>query len=531
LQQEASRKLYFSPSRTMKIAQRLYEGVELGDQVIGLITYMRTDSTRVSDDALANVRSYIDGRYGREYLPERPIFYRSSKSAQDAHEAIRPTAVERDPESMARYLDKDALALYTLIFNRFVSSQMNPAVYDRTTVDIAAAAAIFRATGQMMKFDGFMRVYMEGQDEPDEDEAATLPPMSEGDQLTLIKPLTAVKANSNGASKADADAAALGFSLEQHFTQPPPRFTQATLIKELEEKGIGRPSTYAAIMTSILNREYVEEDQSKRLRPTSLGRVVCELLVKAFPDILEVGFTAQMEEELDEVEEGRENWVKTLKRFYGPFEKRLGEAKKKMPTVKRKGLPTELKCELDGGAMVIKWGRNGEFLACSNYPKCTNTKEFKRDDQGNIVAQEPTAPAASDEVCEKCGKPMVRRRSRFGEFLGCSGYPDCDGIKRLSAAPVSTGVACPECKEGEVFERRSRRGKLFFGCGRYPKCKFASWDRVVAQPCPQCGSAYLVEKVTKREGARWQCPNKECGYQTAVETPASPAPEASPPGA
>ncbi len=531
LQQEASRKLYFSPSRTMKIAQRLYEGVELGDQVIGLITYMRTDSTRVSDDALANVRSYIDGRYGREYLPERPVFYRSSKSAQDAHEAIRPTAVERDPESMARYLDKDALALYTLIFNRFVSSQMNPAVYDRTTVDIAAAAAIFRATGQMMKFDGFMRVYMEGQDEPDEDEAATLPPMSEGDQLTLIKPLTAVKADSNGASKADADAAALGFSLEQHFTQPPPRFTQATLIKELEEKGIGRPSTYAAIMTSILNREYVEEDQSKRLRPTSLGRVVCELLVKAFPDILEVGFTAQMEEELDEVEEGRENWVKTLKRFYGPFEKRLGEAKKKMPTVKRKGLPTELKCELDGGAMVIKWGRNGEFLACSNYPKCTNTKEFKRDDQGNIVAQEPTAPAASDEVCEKCGKPMVRRRSRFGEFLGCSGYPDCDGIKRLSAAPVSTGVACPECKEGEVFERRSRRGKLFFGCGRYPKCKFASWDRVVAQPCPQCGSAYLVEKVTKREGARWQCPNKECGYQTAVETPASPAPEAAPPGA
>jgi DNA topoisomerase-1 len=254
-------------------------------------------------------------------------------------------------------------------------------------------------------------------------------------------------------------------------------------------------------------------------------------LVKAFPDILEVGFTAQMEEELDEVEAGRENWVKTLKRFYGPFEKRLGEAKKKMPTVKRKGLPTDLKCELDGGAMVIKWGRNGEFLACSNYPKCTNTKEFKRDDQGNIVAQEPTAPAVSDEVCEKCGKPMVRRRSRFGEFLGCSGYPDCDGIKRLRADPVSTGVACPECKEGEVFERRSRRGKLFFGCGRYPKCKFASWDRVVSQPCPQCGSAYLVEKVSKREGARWQCPNKECGYQTAVETPASPAPEASPPGA
>jgi len=497
LQQEASRKLYFSPSRTMKIAQRLYEGVELGDQgAVGLITYMRTDSSRVSDQAVASVREYIGNRYGANYLPDKPIFYRSSKSAQDAHEAIRPTAVERDPDSLARYLGKDELALYTLIFNRFVSSQMNPAVYDRTTVDIEAGEAVFRATGQVVKFDGFMRVYTEGQDEvADDEESATLPAMNEGEALKL-----------------------LGFEPEQHFTQPPPRFTQATLIKELEEKGIGRPSTYAAIMTSILNREYVEEDQSKRLRPTSLGRVVAELLVKAFPDILEVGFTAQLEEELDEVESGKENWVKTLRRFYGPFKKSLGEAKKKMPTVKRKGLPTGIKCELDGGEMVIKWGRNGEFLACSNYPKCTNTKEFTRDEQGNIVPQErpPVSADPTDETCEKCGKPMVRRRSRFGEFLGCSGYPGCDGIKRLKSDPVSTGVACPDCKEGEVLERRSRRGKLFYGCARYPKCKFASWDKVVAHPCPQCGSSYLVEKVTKREGARWQCPNKECEYRAPV---------------
>jgi DNA topoisomerase-1 len=316
----------------------------------------------------------------------------------------------------------------------------------------------------------------------------------------------------------------LGFDPEQHFTQPPPRFSQATLIKELEDKGIGRPSTYAAIMTSILNREYVEEDPSKRLRPTSLGRVVAELLIKAFPDILEVSFTAQLEAELDEVENGKENWVKTLRRFYGPFKKSLGEAKKKMPTVKRKGLPTGLKCELDDGEMMIKWGRNGEFLACSNYPKCTNTKEFIRDDQGNIVPQERQALSTepTDEVCEKCGKPMVRRRSRFGEFLGCSGYPDCDGIKRLKSDPVSTGVNCPDCKEGDVLERRSRRGKLFFGCSRYPKCKFASWDKVVAQPCPQCGSAYLVEKVTKREGARWQCPNKECEYRAPAPAAAAP---------
>jgi DNA topoisomerase I len=504
LQQEASRKLYFSPSRTMKIAQRLYEGVELGDQgAVGLITYMRTDSPRVSDQALTSVREYIVNRYGANYIPERPNFYRSSKSAQDAHEAIRPTAVERDPESMARYLGKDELALYTLIFNRFVSSQMNPAVYDRTTVDIEAAEAVFRATGQVVKFDGFMRVYTEGQDEvaSDDDEAATLPAMTEGEALKL-----------------------LGFEPEQHFTQPPPRFSQATLIKELEDKGIGRPSTYAAIMTSILNREYVEEDPSKRLRPTSLGRVVAELLIKAFPDILEVSFTAQLEAELDEVENGKENWVKTLRRFYGPFKKSLGEAKKKMPTVKRKGLPTGLKCELDDGEMVIKWGRNGEFLACSNYPKCTNTKEFIRDDQGNIVPQERQALSTepTDEVCEKCGKPMVRRRSRFGEFLGCSGYPDCDGIKRLKSDPISTGVSCPDCKEGDVLERRSRRGKLFFGCSRYPKCKFASWDKVVAHPCPQCGSAYLVEKVTKREGARWQCPNKECDYRIPVPDAASP---------
>ncbi len=509
LQQEASRKLYFSPSRTMKIAQRLYEGVELGDQgAVGLITYMRTDSARVSDQALNSVREYIVNRYGANYIPERAILYRSSKSAQDAHEAIRPTAVERDPESMARYLGKDELALYTLIFNRFVSSQMNPAVYDRTTVDIEATEAVFRATGQVVKFDGFMRVYTEGQDDAaaDDDEAETLPAMNEGETLKL-----------------------LGFEPEQHFTQPPPRFSQATLIKELEDKGIGRPSTYAAIMTSILNREYVEEDPSKRLRPTSLGRVVAELLIAAFPDILEVSFTAQLEEELDEVENGKENWVKTLRRFYGPFKKSLGEAKKKMPTVKRKGLPTGLKCELDDGEMVIKWGRNGEFLACSNYPKCTNTKEFIRDDQGNIVPQERQALSTepTDEVCEKCGKPMVRRRSRFGEFLGCSGYPDCDGIKRLKSDPVSTGVSCPDCKEGDVLERRSRRGKLFFGCSRYPKCKFASWDKVVAHPCSQCGSAYLVEKVTKREGARWQCPNKECEYR--VPAPAAAAPDGSAP--
>ncbi len=302
----------------MKIAQKLYEGVEIGDQgAVGLITYMRTDSVRVSDQALAEVRGYIEQRYGKQYVPEKPNYYRSAKSAQEAHEAIRPTAVGRDPESLSRYLAKDELALYTLIFNRFVSSQMPPAVFDRTTVDIIAGDEQFRATGQVMKFDGFIRVYLEGVDETaEDDDQAQLPQLTEGEILRLLE-----------------------FYPEQHFTQPPPRFTQATLIKELEENGIGRPSTYASIMTSILNREYVDEDESKRLRPTSLGRIVIDLLVAAFPDIVEVGFTAHMEEQLDRVEEGKEDWVKTLKRFYSPFKKRLGEARKKMPMVKGKGVP------------------------------------------------------------------------------------------------------------------------------------------------------------------------------------------------
>jgi DNA topoisomerase-1 len=512
LQQEAARRLYFTPSRTMKIAQKLYEGVEIGDQgPVGLITYMRTDSVRVSDEALNEVRGYIEQRYGANYVPEKPNFYRSRKSAQEAHEAIRPTSVGRDPESLSRYLAKDELALYTLIFNRFVSSQMPPAVFDRTTVDITAGDEQFRATGQVMKFDGFIRVYLEGADEPaEDDDQAQLPQLTEGELLRLLE-----------------------FNPEQHFTQPPPRFTQATLIKELEENGIGRPSTYASIMTSILNREYVDEDESKRLRPTSLGRIVNDLLVAAFPDIVEAGFTAHMEEELDQVEEGKENWVKTLKRFYSPFKKRLGEARKKMPQVKGKGIPTDLKCELDGGAMVIKFGRNGEFLACSNYPDCGNTKEFARDEQGNVIIKESTPLPATDEVCEKCGKPMVRRRSRFGEFLGCSGYPECNGIKKLRGDPIKTGVACPDCHEGEILERRSRRGKLFYGCSRYPKCTFASWNKVVGQKCPKCGSPYLIEKTTKRAGTTWSCPKEECDYVVAAApvTQAESAPVSPIPGA
>src|SRR5207249_41845 len=362
LQQEASRKLGYQPSRTMRIAQRLYEGVELGDEgSVGLITYMRTDSTRISGEAIGAARDYIKGRYGDPYLPESPNVYRSKKDAQDAHEAIRPTSMEWDPESVARWLDKDGLALYTLIWNRFVASQMESAVYDATAVDIESGNCRFRATGQILKFDGFIRVYTEGRDDeqrdPEEEGEGQLPPRAEGDRLRLLELVP-----------------------EQHFTQPPPRFMQATLVKELEEKGIGRPSTYASIVGTILNKEYVVEDDQRRLKPTELGFLVTDLLVESFPDVLNVEFTAGMEDELDRIEEGQENWVQTMRRFWEPFAKDLEKAEVEMRDVKREERPTDLVCEKCGQPMIIKWGRRGEFLACRGYPDCKNTMNFTRDD-------------------------------------------------------------------------------------------------------------------------------------------------------
>src|SRR3989475_1357042 len=370
LQQEASRKLGYQPSRTMRIAQRLYEGVEVGEEgAVGLITYMRTDSTRISGDALAAAREYVKGRYGAEYVPEAPNVYRSKKDAQDAHEAIRPTAMEYDPERVAPHLDREELALYTLIWNRFVASQMSSAVYDATAVDVQAGSCRFRATGQILKFDGFIRVYTEGRDDDqvaDEETEGLLPPLAEGDRLRLLELVP-----------------------EQHFTQPPPRFTQATLIKELEEQGIGRPSTYASIMGTILNKEYVMEDEQRRLKPTELGFLVTDLLVESFPDVLNVEVTAGMEDELDRIEEGQENWVQTMRRFWEPFAKDLEKAEVEMRDVKREERPTDLVCEKCGQPMIIKWGRRGEFLACRGYPDCKNTMNFTRDDEGCIRPVEP----------------------------------------------------------------------------------------------------------------------------------------------
>jgi|RhiMetdeSRZDD1v2_1073273.scaffolds.fasta_scaffold07339_9 DNA topoisomerase-1 len=506
LQQEAARKLGFQPKRTMQLAQQLYEGVELGSEgSVGLITYMRTDSTRISADALTAVRQHIQAQYGKNYVPGKPNTFRSKKGAQDAHEAIRPTSLDYAPDRVRRYLRRDLFQLYSLIWDRFVASQMVPAVYDQTVFDIPVREALFRATGQQIKFDGFMKVYIEGRDErapqaneeEDSDDAAgasdgVLPDLQKGDALKL-----------------------LALEPRQHFTQPPPRFTQASLIKELDEKGIGRPSTYAAIISNILDREYVVQNEGRSLAPTDLGFLVTDLLVESFPDILNVEFTAGMEDELDKIEDGKEKWTKAMKRFYTPFSRDLKKADKEMRDVKRQEVPTDIDCEKCGAKMVIKWGRNGEFLACPQYPDCKSTKNFKRADNGEIqiVAEEEV-----NESCELCGRPMLLRWGKFGKFLGCSGYPECKNIQPLQK-PVDLGIKCPECKEGNIKERKSRWGKIFYGCDRYPECKFASWDKPLPLPCPKCGSPILVEKVTKRAGRTHRCYKKECGYSIQAEEP------------
>jgi len=504
LQQEAARKLGFQPRRTMQLAQQLYEGIELGNEgSVGLITYMRTDSTRVSADALAAVRQHIHGQYGKDYLPAKPNTFRSKKGSQDAHEAIRPTSLDYSPERVRRYLRRDLFQLYSLIWDRFVASQMVPAVYDQTSFEIPVKEALFRATGQQMKFEGFMKVYIEGRDErtgqadgaeddgadePQEQEGV-LPDLRKGDALNL-----------------------LSMDPRQHFTQPPPRYTQASLIKELDEKGIGRPSTYAAIISNILDREYVLQNEGRSLAPTDLGFLVTDLLVESFPDILNVEFTAGMEDELDKIEEGKEKWTKAMKRFYTPFSRDLKKAEKEMRDVKRQEVPTDIDCDKCGAKMVIKWGRNGEFLACPNYPECKNTKNFKRSETGEIgIAPEEEVK----EICGECGRPMLLRWGKFGKFLGCSGYPECKNIQPLEK-PVDLGIKCPECAEGNIKERKSRWGKVFYGCDKYPECKFASWDKPMPTPCPDCASPILVEKVTKRNGRTHRCYKKDCGYSIQV---------------
>jgi DNA topoisomerase-1 len=513
LQQEASSKLRFSPKRTMGLAQRLYEGLELGAEgPTGLITYMRTDSTRISDDAVRDVRELIVSRFGPAHLPGEPNVFKSKKSAQDAHEAIRPTLLDHDPERVRALLTdsgaardareiEDLVKLYTLIWNRFVACQMTPAVFDQTTIEIEAGRVGLRASGQVMRFPGYLDVYAESQEDAasDDDNSGALPDVKEGEVLHVI-----------------------GENPEQHFTQPPPRYSEATLVRELEEKGIGRPSTYAAILSTVQDRGYAEKKEG-RLAPTELGVVVNGLLVKSFPDILNTDFTAQMEEQLDEVEEGAADWIKLLRDFYVPFERDLTRAKLEMRDIKREEEPTEEVCEKCGKPMVIKWGRNGHFLACSGYPECRNTKEYTRNPDGTLTVRPTTRP--SDQICPVCSSPMVVRRGRFGEFLACSRYPDCK-----TTSPISLGVACPKPNcGGYLTEKRSKRGKTFFGCSNYSKskCDFVSWDRPMPRPCPQCGAVFVVQKVS-RSGARLRCIAVGCGWGAdADEGEATPVVQAS----
>ena len=545
LQQESSRKLRFSVKRTMMLAQRLYEGVELGSEgSVGLITYMRTDSTRVSNDALDEVRALIKERYGPTFCPESPNAYKSKKDAQDAHEAIRPTAAMRTPESIASYLQEDELKLYRLIWMRFVSSQMTPAVFDQTTIDVAAkgkdgATYMFRATGSVPKFKGFLEVYEEGKDQRDEDDEELkhrLPMVQQGEELKFKSILP-----------------------EQHFTEPPPRFNEATLVKELEADGVGRPSTYASILSTIQEREYVKKEGGKFV-PTELGMVVTDLLLESFQNLFDVTYTARMEAELDEIEEGKMDWRAAMSEFYERFQKDLEYAERNMTDIKRMEKPTDLVCDKCGKPMVIRWGRHGSFIACTGYneknaegePACTNTRELTVDlpdlDKADLTEQD------AEEYCENCGRPMVLKKGRFGQFYACSGYPDCKTTKQIggeqkkSDVPLdekcpqcgnnlvlkhgrfgeftacsnypkckfvkqkTIGVPCPNCSQGEVVERRSKRGKTFYGCSRYPECDFVAWGKPLAEKCPDCGSSYLVEKWLKAGGVA-QCPNGECKYK------------------
>ncbi len=487
LQQEASRKLRFTAKKTMMVAQQLYEGVELGEEgAVGLITYMRTDSFRISAEAQKAAIDFISTAFGKEFVPEKPNFYRSKASAQEAHEAIRPTYLDKRPEDIRHYLNKDQLALYKLIWNRFIASQMAPAELEQTTFEITCDSekckgeTMFRASGSVIKFQGFMALYTETADEVAEEGEAILPLLREGERLNL-----------------------LNIQPKQHFTQPPPRYTEATLVKALEEKGIGRPSTYATIMSTIQDRKYVHKTEG-RFHPTELGSVVNDLLVDRFAELMDVGFTAKMEEELDRIEDGKMKWVKVVKDFYSPFHKKLAEALAIPGKVKPEDIPTEEVCEKCGKPMVIRWGRHGRFMACSGYPDCKNTRPL----EGEKPAAETVV---TDEKCPKCGSPMVLKSGRFGKFLACSKYPECKTTK-----PLATGIKCP-VDGGDIVERRSRKGKVFWSCGNYPKCKFATWYRPVARKCPKCGAEVLGEKRNKAGELSLVCLNKECDYKEEVK--------------
>lgn len=488
LQQESFRKLGFNVKRTMSVAQSLYEGIDLeGEGPIGLITYMRTDSTRLSDDSVTAAREFIKEKYSAENVPDKPVQYRTKKSAQDAHEAIRPTSLELGPDVVGKYLSKDQLNLYRLIWNRFIACQMKPAIYDQMSVDFDAAGGKIqlRATGSRLIFRGFLEVYEEGQDEErkradvDDEEAAAdglLPLLKEGEAVKLKL-----------------------VDLQQHFTQPPPRFNESSLVKELDEKGIGRPSTYATILSTIVDRGYVRRTDN-RYEPSVLGEKVNELLVESFPEVLNVVFTAKMEESLDQVEDGSVAWKSLLKEFFVPFDAQVKIAEKDMRNVKASSEPTDIKCDRCEGVFHIKWSSRGEFLGCSLYPKCRNTREFTRDDDGHIVV---TMPKYSGDACPRCTKPMLIKSGRYGDYIACIDYPSCPTVKSPQSDVKCTEEGC----SGNLVPRRTRTGKTFWGCTNYPGCQYAVWDQPVNHKCESCGFGLLTKKVTKKDGTRYICPS------------------------
>ncbi len=480
LQQAANQRLSYTAKRTMNIAQRLYEGVELGDRgLTALITYMRTDSTRIADEARDAAKAFIEGNFGKEYLPKRARVYKAKGGAQDAHEAIRPVDVTITPDEVKTHLPPEQYNLYRLIWSRFVASQMAGARFHDTTASIACAHTQWKAKGERLLFPGFLAAMPRGKDEAD----AELPPLTAGQTLTLEK-----------------------LDKEQKFTQPPARFSEASLVRELEELGIGRPSTYAAIISTLQDREYVSLKE-RHFVPTDLGRVVCTQLVEHFGKLMDVGFTAQMEENLDKVAEGQEQWVELLRRFSEDFNPTLAAASKNMKSLKG-GMPANLPCPECGKDLLIKFGKAGAFLACSGYPECRYTSNFERTEDGTVeaVAQEkPQYEKVGN--CPQCGKDLVIKKSRTGSsFIACTGYPDCK-----YAAPLSTGVPCPRCDKGSLVEKSTKRGKIFYSCDQYPQCDFALWDKPVPGPCPRCNSPYLIEKKS-RDGAKVICPVKGCGY-------------------
>ena len=496
LQQEAIRKLRFSAKKTMIVAQQLYEGLELDPgEPQGLITYMRTDSTRIAKEAALEALDFVREKFGSTYAPSSPRFFKNRKKAQDAHEAIRPTSVFNTPEKIKPFLSQDQFSLYELIWKRFVASQMSQAHIDKVSVSVGAGSYLFTANGSSVAFPGFMALYMSVEDQIESDSQKKkddLPELNEGMVLKLNQ-----------------------LEPKQHFTIPPPRFSEASLVKELEENGIGRPSTYAAILSTIREKGYVDLVKGYFI-PNELGFIVNDLLVESFPDVIDVEFTAKMEDELDQIEAAEVDYLDILTRFYEAFKKELDAASEGMLSVKGIGFPTDLTCPECHSRLHIKVGKNGQFLGCANYPECKYTRNYSRDEKGAVHPIEPTSGEVSDRVCDKCGKPMLIKDGKYGSFYACSGYPECKNTQSTNAnhSGKATGVHCPEIGcSGELVERSSKRGKIFYGCSRFPDCSFALWDRPIAKKCPECGAEFLMEKTTKKQGTFLVCHTKGCGFR------------------